>query len=101
VRFELCTRLAEPWSLTDLAERVDLGRYRLCRLFKHVTGATISAYVMELRLRSALERLEPARGDLTTLALDLGFASHSHFTYAFRRRFGRSPTSWMNRLAAS
>ncbi|MFH1680297.1 MAG: helix-turn-helix domain-containing protein [Candidatus Eisenbacteria bacterium] len=28
----------------------------------------------------------------TDLALDVGFASHSHFTDAFRREFGVSPS---------
>jgi AraC-like DNA-binding protein len=30
--------------------------------------------------------------DLTALALELGFSSHSHFTDAFRAEFGRAPS---------
>ena len=36
----------------------------------------------------------PRRDDLTALALDLGFSSHSHFTAAFRRAFGRPPAEF-------
>jgi AraC family transcriptional regulator len=32
------------------------------------------------------------RDDLAAVALDVGFASHSHFTDAFRREFGRAPS---------
>jgi len=37
-----------------------------------------------LRLRAVLEQLTEQETDLTTLALDLGFGSHSHFSDAFR-----------------
>ena len=42
---------------------------------------------------AALERLAVGADDLTTLALELGFSSHSHFTDAFRREFGRPPSA--------
>ena len=32
--------------------------------------------------------------DLTTLGLDLGFSSHSHFTSAFTQAYGRSPSEF-------
>jgi AraC family transcriptional regulator len=31
---------------------------------------------------------------LSALAVDLGFSSHSHFSAAFRRAYGRSPTTF-------
>jgi AraC-like DNA-binding protein len=47
----------------------------------------------ELRLRCALERLERDDCDLTRLALDLGYSSHSHFTSSFRVLFGVPPSA--------
>ena len=32
--------------------------------------------------------------DVSALALDLGFSSHSHFTAAFRQAYGRTPTGF-------
>ena len=59
---------------------------------------------MELRLGRALVEL-PNATDLTTLAFDLGFSSHSHFAAAFRRAFGCTPShfreSTRSRRAAS
>ena len=46
---------------------------------------------MALRLRAALERIADGE-DVATLALALGFSSHSHFTSAFRRAFGVAPS---------
>ena len=59
--------------------------------FRAVTGQTIHAYRMQLRVRSALERIERA-SDLSAVALALGFSSHSHFTASFRRAFGVTPS---------
>jgi AraC-like DNA-binding protein len=51
----------------------------------------LQRYVTQLRLARALIEL-PDSDDLTALALDLGFSSHSHFTLAFRRAFGCTPS---------
>ncbi|MGH7124692.1 MAG: helix-turn-helix domain-containing protein [Stellaceae bacterium] len=32
--------------------------------------------------------------DLTTLSMDLGFSSHSHFSAAFRQAYGRTPAEF-------
>jgi AraC-like DNA-binding protein len=50
-----------------------------------------------VRLRAALEAL-PGQ-DLTQLALDLGYSSHSHFSERFRQVYGRTPSEF--RRAAS
>ena len=88
----IARRPEERASLSDLAEAVGLSPFHLCREFRVVTGTTISAYRTELRVRAALERVV-ASEDLTSVALSLGFVSHSHFTQAFRRTFGATPSS--------
>jgi AraC-like DNA-binding protein len=54
---------------------------------------SLHQYLTQLRLARALVEL-PHAGDLTSLALDLGFSSHSHFTFAFRRAFGCTPSQF-------
>jgi AraC-like DNA-binding protein len=41
----------------------------------------------------ALELVPRRRRELTDVALALGYSSHSHFTAAFRREYGVTPTS--------
>ena len=50
-------------------------------------------YQLRLRLARALDLLAQY-DDLTTLSLDLGFSSHSHFAAAFRQVYGRSPSEF-------
>ena len=70
-----------------------LSRFRLCRAFRRATGSTLHAWREERRMRAALAALADGADDLTRLALDLGYSSHSHFTARFRRTFGRSPSA--------
>lgn len=93
IRAELADRLAEPLDLATLAERLGASPWHLCRVFKEQTGTTIHAWRQDLRLRAALEHLAPASHGISTLAHELGFSSHSHFTAAFRRRFGFPPSA--------
>jgi AraC-like DNA-binding protein len=85
--------LARNHSLRALATAVGMTPFHLCRLFQSVSGMRLSEYRHALRLRVALPRIRTA-ADLATVALDLGYASHSHFTAAFRRRFGITPTEY-------
>ena len=88
----LLSRLFENSSVSDLASDLDVSPYHLCRSFRAETGRTLHAYRRDIRLRTALGLTESYRGSLSALALRSGFYSHSHFTTAFRRAFGVSPS---------
>jgi AraC-like DNA-binding protein len=94
-------RFAEPLSLADVADALDTSVYHLCRSFRRATGTTLHEHRNQLRLRSALDRLEGHGCDLSQLALDLGYSSHSHFTAAFRQAFGVPPSVVRGRVRAS
>jgi len=88
----LASRMSERVTLGAVARAVGASPFHLARLFRRRTGAPVHRYLMCLRLRASLERLADGANDLTALALELGFSSHSHFTDSFRREFGRTPS---------
>lgn len=94
IRALISARFEEDWSLTRLQHQLGVSAFRLCRVFRRATGSSIHGYLLSVRLRASLERTEPRGVDLTSVALDLGFASHSHFTLTFRRSFGLPPSAW-------
>ncbi len=98
VREVLQRRYADPLHLDDLASAVGLSVHHLCRVFGREAGVPVHRYLSRLRLCHALDAAANGVADLTRLALDLGFSSHSHFTAAFRREFSLTP-SLMRRLA--
>ena len=77
----------------ELARSVETSPFELCRQFRRETGFTLTQFRHSIRLRMALELLRSRRG-LTEIALDLGYASHSHFTSAFRNYFGITPSRY-------
>jgi AraC-like DNA-binding protein len=79
-------------EITAVASELNVSVSYLCRLFRSHTGLSMSDYRRILRLRTALEPLLDRDTDLGSLADGLGFASHSHFTLAFRRAFGVAPS---------
>ncbi len=92
VRTVLARRYRDRLTLPELAAEVGVSPYHLHRRFRAATGWTIHAYRDHLRLREGLARVLDGEPDLSALALDLGYASHSHFTDRFRRAFGMTPS---------
>ena len=88
----LVARVDENMNLRELASNAGVSPFRLCRIFRARTGMTLTRFRHDLRLRAALDRVR-ATTDLSALAHDLGYASHSHFTAHFRRRFGVTPSA--------
>jgi AraC family transcriptional regulator len=84
----------EPMSLRKIAHELDFSAYHMCRLFRRVTGTKLHQYRLRLRLRVALANVLESEQALTDIALEMGFSSHSHFTSAFHREFGITP-SWL------
>jgi len=95
---ELAASFREPRSLQELAASVGVSPFHATRVFRQHTGSTIHGYRHRLRLQAVLERLGEARVDLTELALETGFCSHSHLTEAFRRVFGAPPSRWRGQI---
>jgi AraC family transcriptional regulator len=89
----LAESLAEPLPLHELAHALHTSPFHLARVFRAETGFSVNGYRSALRLRVALSRLAEDTNGLTALALELGFASHSHFTDTFRREFGIVPSA--------
>ena len=91
--------LSRRLLLADVARAAGASPAYLTDLFTRVEGLSLHQYLMHLRLGRALIEL-PHASDLTALALDLGFSSHSHFTFAFRRSFGSTPSVFRKRTRA-
>jgi AraC family transcriptional regulator len=93
----LALRMSEPVTLDDVAAAVNASPFNFARIFQQQTGLPIHRYLTLLRLRAALERIADPHIELTEIALDLGFSSHSHFTDVFRREFGETPSATRQR----
>lgn len=81
------------WSLSELADDVELSPAYLSRLVRQHTGLTITRALTIARVAMALERLPDERGSLARLALECGFGSHARMTEVFTTLLGVSPSA--------
>lgn len=86
---------ADDRSLETWGQLVGANARTLTRLFLRETGMTFSDWVRRMRLSLALDRLMQGE-TVTTVALDLGYASPSAFCAMFRRMLGTSPTRYFS-----
>jgi AraC family transcriptional regulator len=93
VKMLLASDLSRRWTLADIGEEIGSSPVYLTQVFKQVEGMPLYRYQLQLRLARALDLLGKM-DDLSALAAELGFSSHSHFTNAFRQAYGRSPAEF-------
>jgi AraC family transcriptional regulator len=85
---------AEPerrWTLGTLGALASMSPGHLAHVFRAELGISVYDYVVRSRLVRALDAVLDSDAGLTEIALDAGFASHSHFTARFRAFFGHTP----------
>ena len=100
VKVFLAGDLSRRWTLAEIAAEVGGSPVYLTQVFQQVEGTPLYRYHLRLRLARALH-LIGRYDDLSALAVDLGFSSHSHFSAAFRQAYGRSPTAFKQFAKAS
>ncbi len=89
----LGTKWDSAIRLTDVASAIGTSAAYLTDAFRRTEGVPLHGYLVQLRLARALAEI-PHSADLAELALRLGFSSHSHFSAAFRRAFGCTPSAF-------
>jgi transcriptional regulator GlxA family with amidase domain len=95
------SNLAEPLPTEDIARLVGVSRRQLERLFKQHLDALPSRYYAELRLVKARRLLQQTSQSILQIGLACGFASGSHFSNAYRGRFGHTPRDERSQRAAA
>ena len=89
----LSSEVARRWTLSEIGTEVGVSPVYLTQVFQQVEGMPLYRYQLRLRLARALDLLGQY-DDLTTLSMDLGFSSQSHFGAAFRQAYGRTPAEF-------
>jgi AraC family transcriptional regulator len=89
--------LDENFGIDDLAAVAELTPFYFSRLFKQVTGKGPHQYVMERRLRKAVELLRESELTISEVAQRTGFSDQSHLGRHLRISLGVTPRSLQKR----
>lgn len=92
--------LQQEWSapptISSLAQRVGTNECYLKSGFRGQLGLSIGEYVRQQRMARALECIESGNTILET-ALYVGYSNPSHFTSAFKKFYGHTPSYYAAR----
>jgi AraC-like DNA-binding protein len=89
----LASKPEQGRTLSQSADRVHASSQYLARGFRRLAGEPMHRFLLRSRLLRALDAALDDDGELTMIALALGFATPSHFTAAFRRSYGITPSA--------
>lgn len=84
---------ADDISLSQLAAIGHMSPFHFNRLFKQVTAASPYNYMLQVRLKEAQLQLSDTRLPVTDIAFATGFNSLEHFSAAYKKQFGKSPSA--------
>jgi AraC family transcriptional regulator, carnitine catabolism transcriptional activator len=82
----------DPIPVARLARELEVSERHLLRLFQKHIGESPAAWQMRQRLNRARALLIQTDLSITVISGACGFASAGHFSTAFRREFGNSPS---------
>ena len=93
------THYAEEITYQTLADEFHFNPSYLNRIFKAYTGKSVYAFILEYRLQTAMEILRTQNLFVNQVSLLCGFPNPYHFTKAFTKFTGFSPTEYRRRNA--
>ena len=99
VREYLEARYLKNHTLEDLAVVAQLSPYYLLRTFQKTVGLSPHAYLNQVRIERAMERLREGKS-ISETAFDTGFTDQSHFTRNFKLMMGVTPGQFHARMSA-
>jgi transcriptional regulator GlxA family with amidase domain len=88
----IASRLHRDLTVEVLAERAGLSPRHFYRLFKDTFKSTPAAFIQQLRINEARQRLAGHRENVETVASSVGFKSPAVFRRAFGRQVGYPPS---------
>ena len=91
---QIVARYREPLRIGALARELGVSRRTLEIHFRTLTGRSIAADILAVRLEKAKSLLSETNRALDAIAADCGFCDASHLCSVFRRELGRSPATF-------
>lgn len=89
------------FNVEMLAEDVGLSRAQLHRRMKELTGVSVGEYIRNQRLQQAAKLLQAGDVSISQVTYAIGFSTPAHFTVAFKKYYGITPSEYMAKHANS
>jgi AraC-like DNA-binding protein len=77
------------------AEELSISHSGLQKKILSLIGETPGDLIRRIRLNKAAELIKHKFGNLSEIALEVGYNNPSHFSNAFKRQFGTTPSQFL------
>ncbi|MDT0689683.1 AraC family transcriptional regulator [Salegentibacter sp. F188] len=92
------SRMAEPPSLQELADEINLSLKKLKEGFKQIYGDSVYSFLFDYKMEYARKLLDSGEYNVNEVGLKIGYSTSSHFIAAFRKKFGTTPKKYIMSL---
>lgn len=93
----IMTNPEADWHIEKMAEFAHLSRSQLIRLFNQHLAISPHAFIHKVRLQKAAMLLKQSSQSVLAVALAVGFSSETHFSKAFKKEYGTTPSQYRGR----
>ena len=88
-------RMAEPPTLQELADEIELSINKLKEGFKQVYGDSVFSFLFDYKMEVARNMLATGNYAVGDVGLKVGYSTASHFIAAFKKKFGTTPKKFV------
>ena len=99
--FRIAVHEIESWIIADIngiANFLNIDRTYLYTVFKNKAGISPMSYLNNVRLEKAKWMIEYSDFSNTDIAIASGFYDYSHFSHAFKKKFGLTPGEFRKQI---
>ena len=86
------------FGIESIVETLSVSRSVLYRKILSLTGESPGELIRQIRLKKAAELIEQKFGNLSEIALEVGFTNPAYFSEAFKKQFGISPSQYQQKF---
>lgn len=91
----LVQNMASPPTLSQLSQSLSLSINKLEFGFRELYGTTVFGFLKEYQMQKARLLFEEADMNVSQVAWAVGYVNVSHFSAAFKKRFGIQPKTYL------
>lgn len=94
----IIARMAEPPTLQELADEINLPLNRLKEGFRQIYGDSVFSFLFDYKMEVARQLLATGNHNVNEVGLKVGYSGSSHFISAFKKKFGTTPKKFLMSL---
>lgn len=86
------------YGVESFSSDMALSRVQLHRKLRALVDQSITEFIRTIRLNYAIKLLKNKAGTISEIAYDAGFNNPTYFTISFKKKYGISPSDYLNQL---